>query len=82
MVAVVYLRCLHPIPHLLKHQTAAAPQTALQIPSAVKYHPSPVASRSGRKILTAVAAIAQLVILAVAAAVLGLLGKTSTSKVL
>ena len=78
----VYLRCLHRIPNLLRHQTAIAPHTALSIPSVVKYHPSPAASSRGRTMLTPIAAMAHLIILAVAAAVLGLFGKLSTNNVL
>lgn len=78
----VFLCDLHRMPYPRMHQTAAAPHTALMMPRAVKYHPSPAASIRGCRLVTPIAAMAHRVMLALAAAVLGFCGKISTNNVL
>jgi hypothetical protein len=64
------------------NHTARAPKRPLQIPNIVKYQPLPSAFNRGCKTATPAAAMAHLVMLAAAAAVLGLSGNTSTRRVL
>lgn len=61
---------------------AAAQKKPLHSPNAVRYQPLPAAIINYCRIATPVAAIAHLVTLVVAAEVLGLCGKESTSRAL